>query len=201
MYRWRKLTPDQQEALLATRKACNRPWHSPVHIDNGLDDYLLSSACYEHACHIGYSSERMSFVEAELLAIVERFNARVHAWVVLPNHYHLVVRTDKLPAMLTAIGQFHGRTSFFWNGEEGCRGRKVWCNCAETHMKSQGHLLATVNYVHHNPVKHCYAKRWQDWPYSSAREFLESAGEAEARRLWKTYPVDNYGNGWDDADL
>jgi len=43
--------------------------------------------------------------------------------------------------------------------------------------------------------------RWQDWPFSSAREYLAAVGRAEAERLWREYPVLDYGKGWDDANL
>ena len=39
-------------------------------------------------------------------------------------------------------------------------------------MKSDGHYLATVNYIHHNPVKHRYTEKWTDWPWSSARDWM-----------------------------
>ncbi len=51
------------------------------------------------------------------------------------------------------------------------------------------------------PAKHGYVAKWTDWPWSSAAEYLEEAGTEEAARLWKTYPIDRYGSGWDDADL
>lgn len=54
-----------------------------------------------------------------------------------------------------------------------------------------------MNYVHHNPVKHRLVERWQDWPWSSAVEVLEHIGEEEARRIWKRYPICDYGKDWD----
>ncbi len=68
-------------------------------------------------------------------------------------------------------------------------------------MRSERHFWATLNYVHNNPVRHGYVERCQDWPFSSAREFLEQMGRKEAERIWREYPVLNYGEGWDDPDL
>ncbi len=65
-------------------------------------------------------------------------------------------------------------------------------------MKSNAHYWATLNYVHHNPVKHGYVERWQDWPWSSARQYLEAIGHDEAQRMWKQYPIKEYGKGWDE---
>jgi putative transposase len=55
-----------------------------------------------------------------------------------------------------------------------------------------------VNYIHHNPVKHGYAEKWEDWPFSSASGFLEEVGREQAVEFWKRYPVLDYGRGWDD---
>ncbi len=65
-------------------------------------------------------------------------------------------------------------------------------------MKSESHFWATLNYVHHNPVKHGYVDKWMDWPYSSAEEYIGQMGEPEASRIWKNYPINEYGRGWDE---
>lgn len=65
-------------------------------------------------------------------------------------------------------------------------------------MKSERHFWATMDYIHHNPVKHRIAERWQDWPYSSARLTLAQFGRDAMVELWKGYPIDEYGEGWDD---
>jgi putative transposase len=67
----------------------------------------------------------------------------------------------------------------------------------EREIKSERHFLASLNYVHNNPVKHGYVKKWQDWPYSSARGYLATVGDDEAIRIWHEYPVLDYGKDWD----
>jgi len=68
-------------------------------------------------------------------------------------------------------------------------------------MRSERHLWATVNYVHNNPVHHRYVKLWTDWPWSSAREYLREMGRMEAERVWRDYPIRNYGKDWDGSEL
>jgi len=55
--------------------------------------------------------------------------------------------------------------------------------------------------VHHNPVHHGYARLWTDWPWSSARDYLREVGREEAERIWRDFPVRDYGKGWDAAEL
>jgi len=48
----------------------------------------------------------------------------VHAWCVLPNHYHVLSTIPDLPKLIAQVGKLHGSTSFAWNGEDGERGRQ-----------------------------------------------------------------------------
>ena len=199
MYLWRRLNDEQRDKLLASRMERRHPWHSPPHRESDRTDaYLFTAACYEHQPHIGHSVERMQSFEECLLETVREQAREIVAWVVLPNHYHLLARTPSALAVLAALGTMHGRLSFEWNGAERQRGRQVWCRAAETAMKSERHYWATVNYIHHNPVKHRQVQKWQDWPFSSVHSFLAARGREEAMELWREYPVDEYGKGWDD---
>ena len=201
MYRWRRLTEADREEVLKQRFRRGHPTHSPHHIDSGHRSYHLTAACYEHLPHIGHSIERMNRFAAEWLDVLHARAGIVTAWVLLPNHYHALVRTDRVLDLLKALSQLHGRTSHAWNNEENTRGRQVWCKATETVMKSDGHFLATVNYLHHNPVKHRYTEKWTDWPWSSAAAWLEETGRTAAEEQWRKYPIQEYGIGWDDPEM
>jgi putative transposase len=201
-YIWRQLTPEQREEVLAWRKANARPWHSPPHRPNrGHRDFLVSAACFEHAHHIGFCPQRMDDFAASLLDVLDREATRTIAWCVLPNHYHALVEAPNILKLLGELGQLHGRTSHRWNGEERTRGRQVFHRATERFMRSDRHFFASLNYVHNNPVHHRYVQRWTDWPWSSAIEYLERTGRAEAERLWKEFPLLDYGKKWDQPEL
>jgi len=198
MYDWRKMTEGDREQVLELRRARKLPWHSPPHLDfNVSKQYLISSSCYEHVPVIGKCPERMTECESEVLRICDEFSSRIYAWCILPNHYHVLVKTERIKEPRRKLGQFHGRSSFEWNRTDNRRGRKVWYNCFERPMKSERHFWDTLNYVHHNPVHHGYVKEWQDWPWSSARQYLEKVGLEEAKRIWLKYPILDYGKKWD----
>ena len=116
----------------------------------------------------------------------------------LPNHYHLLLHVPDLREATHTLGRLQGRTSHAWNGEDDQRGRKVWSAPADRAIRGDSHFWVTLNYIHHNPVKHGHVTRWQDWPWSSARDYLEAVGREEAARMWMQYPVLDYGKGWDD---
>ena len=201
MYRWRKMTPVERKAALEYRKQSWLPWHGPPHYVDDSERYMITAACFEHRPVIGHSPQRMTLFERTLLETADSVCTKIFAWNVLPNHYHLLVHSPAVRELLKGLGQLHGRTSFFWNGEEDRRGRQVWFNAVETAIKSERHFWATLNYLLHNAVHHGYVKRWQDWPYSNAEQYLADVGREVAERRWHQYPVLDYGKDWDPPEL
>jgi putative transposase len=195
------MTDSERAAALAERQVNRRPWHSPPHIDSDSGLYLVTAACFEHQPIIGASSKRMAEFSQSLAVLVESNGRALFAYCVLPNHYHFVARSPDVNVLLRELGRLHGSTSYRWNGDENCRGRKVWFNAVETGIKSERHFWASLVYVWHNPVKHGYVERWQEWPFSNAAEWLDSVSRDEATRIWQEYPIDEYGATWDPPDL
>ena len=188
MYIWRKISDDERKRVLAERKGRKLPWHSPPHIDfEGPATFIINAACFEHVPIIGRSADRMAECERNLLETCGNVGAKLFAWCILPNHYHLLVRTDRISELRKEIGLFHGRSSRFWNQEDQEIGRQTWFNFFDRNMKSARHYWVSLNYIHHNPVEHGYVKKWQDWPFSSARIFLRDFGREKAEYIWRKY--------------
>lgn len=201
-YLWRQLNEKQREELLEWRKQRGYPWHSPPHRPNfGHLRFLISAACFEHYHHIGHSPERMDHFSRDLLAVFEAHAGETFAWCVLPNHYHALVEAPDIKRLLHELGLLHGRISHAWNGDEQTRGRRVFFRVVERAMRSDRHYWVTLNYIHHNPVRHGYAEHWTDWRWSSATQYLAQTGLEEAKRIWRTYPVSDYGKDWDEPEM
>ncbi len=202
MYRWRSWTPEQREQILRDRLQRNQPCHSPNHIESDRTTYyMVTVACFEHQPVIGFSDERLASFSSRLCDVLQEHCQTVFAWVVLPNHYHVLVDAPMLNRTFKELGLLHGRTSFEWNGEENSRGRQIWCNAAETAMKSEGHFYASINYVLNNPVHHGYCEQWTDWPFSNAAAYIDDVGREQAIRRWRAYPLYDYGQKWDPPEL
>jgi putative transposase len=140
----------------------------------------------------------MDSFSQNLLDALATCTSQIFAWCVLPNHYHTLVEARDVKKLLYQLVRLHGRSSFDWNDEDRERGRKVFFRAVERAMRSDRHFFATLNYVHHNPVRHGYVDRWSDWPWSSAAQYLAQTGAAEAKWVWKDYPIKDYGKGWDE---
>ena len=198
-YYWRSLTDEQREEVREYRRFGKLPKHSLPHFDSDENrNYIITGTCYEHQPIVGATPSRMQEFSDERLSILNSFSDNVSAWCLLPNHYHGLARTDRVKELRRELGLLHGRTSFKWNGEDGSRGRTVWRNCFERKIRPERHYFATVNYILHNPVRHGYVERWEDWPWSSASEYLAAVGRETAVQIWKEFPVLDYGKGWDE---
>lgn len=198
MYYWRQLSKDEQAKMLLERKGRRLPWHSPPHIDFlGSVTCIVTAACYEHTPIIAKTPDRLFELQQTLLDVCVTVNALLFAWCILPNHYHLLVQCSEIKQFRKQLGMVHGRTARQWNLEDDSVGRKVWFNFFDRHMRSARHFWASMNYIHNNAVHHGYVDQWQDWPYASGPQFVESIGRDNAIKIWNEYPVLDYGKDWD----
>lgn len=197
MYRYRRLTRDDQHACVAERQSRGFPWHSPPHPESPGAYRIVTGTCFEHAPILS-SPKRLQWFENELLEMLKAKGVACAAWCVLPNHYHALVQIEGMRDFTRELGRLHGRTSLVMNREDAAAGRKVWFRSQDRCMRSERHFYASLNYIHNNPVKHGYVSQWQDWPFSSMHWYLGAEGRDWLLDVWKSYPLLNYGAGWDD---
>jgi putative transposase len=196
MYKYRGLNAEQREELVRQRLAQGFPLHAPPHPLREQIYYLLTATCYEHKCYMEIEFRRQQVLNL----LFEKFandDVEIHAWVILPNHYHLLVKVKKFEVLSDCFRSIHGSISRQWNLEEGTTGRKVWYRFCDRAIRSERHYYTTLNYIHYNPVKHSWSKSPYDWTISSVHWYLEHQGRDWLRDLWINYPVRDYGKGWD----
>lgn len=95
----------------------------------------------------------------------------VWAWVLMPNHVHLVLVPPDADALRRALAPTHRRyaghvharlrrTGHFWQGRFGCV------------AMDEAHLGAALRYVALNPVRARLTQAAADWPWSSVHACL-----------------------------
>ena len=197
MYDYRKLTPEQKEQLVEERRARGYPAHQPPHPIQIEAAYLLTAVCYEHKQHINTPDRRSSLLDSLFTQFME-LGMTLSAWVILTNHYHLLVHISEFKLLRELFRLVHGRSSYEWNKEDNTPGRKNWFRYTDRMIRSERHYNSTLNYIHFNPVKHGLVSSPYDWQWSSVHWYLEQNGRDWLRDLWRLYPVHDYGKGWDD---
>ncbi len=102
----------------------------------------------------------------------ERENVAIHSYVLMGNHFHLLVTPETqtgLPRMMQAVGRRyvryfndrHHRTGTLWEGRY-----KV------APVQAERYLLACMVYVDLNPVRAGLATKAADYPWSSHQHYV-----------------------------
>jgi putative transposase len=198
-YEYRQLTPKEREDVVLYRHEHGYPLHAPPHPFREVGYYLITGAIFEHKPIMAASSRRTEF-ETRLVGGMKEIQAEAIAWVVLPNHYHILVDVDSLDSVSSALKHLHGTTSRKWNIEDGLtEKRRVWYKFSDRMMRTEKQLHQTFNYIHYNPVKHGYTDDVYEWPWSSLSLYDESVGRGWLLEQWKSnMPPEDFGRGWDD---
>ena len=160
----------EREAIITAAQGARRPltWHEQEELfrwySTRVDKYLDS----------GHGDCWLARPEiAELVAGALRFHAgqrfHLHAWVVMPNHVHAVLRPlpDRpLSGILKSWKGFTAREANRWLKRTGTT---FWQVESYDHLiHDDEDLYRCCHYTTMNPVNAHLCKRPEDWPWSSA---------------------------------
>ncbi|MEX0321770.1 MAG: transposase [Puniceicoccaceae bacterium] len=165
------------------------PAHDLPHFSDGsMGIFFVTGTNYLHKKIIGKSHDRLDEFMVRMIDAIESVNFELHAFCVMPNHYHIIVDGTGVEILRTALGKVHGLTSRKWNLEDDQVGRKVWFRAFDRQITSNRSYYSILNYIHYNPVKACLCKRITEWSWSSAEIYIKGIGKDHATSLWKEYP-------------
>ncbi len=170
--------------------------HHPPHVY--LDDtwYFVSSSTYQRHRLLEPLGHK-ELVREQLRALVAEFHLNLAAWVILDNHYHILVKSRDGREIVRFFQRLHGRTAFELNGRDGTRGRQVWHNFWDVCIRTDADYWTHFNYIHYNPVKHGYVSHPADWQFSSYRYYLEHKGEEWLMDVLARHPIVSFTDGRD----
>jgi putative transposase len=132
-----------------------------------------------------FSADDYALYLALLAKHCEAARVGIWAWVLMPNHVHLILTPRDADGLRRALSKVHRacaghvharqqRTGHFWQGRFGCV------------AMDEAHLGAALRYVALNPVRARLVKRATDWRWSSVHAQL---GAGERPPVTDTAPV------------
>lgn len=185
------ITKRKTGVTLPMTKRSHYPNHRPPHLLFDNSWYFISAHIVSKQNILQYDGHKEIWITA-LKELSESHNVRVFAWVLLNNHYHLLVLFNNAKKLPRFINQLHGRTSHQFNIIEDCSGRKVWYSYWDSLIRGENDFWTRFNYIHYNPVKHQLVQKPEDWQYSSYRTYLEKIGAIWLADCWESYHVVEY---------
>jgi putative transposase len=101
-----------------------------------------------------------------------RTGVSVWCYCLMPNHVHLIAVPDEPDALRACLSQVHRRYTRRVNAREDWRGY-LWQGRFASVPMDERHTIAAARYIIMNPVRANLVEHAADWPWSSARAFLE----------------------------
>ncbi|MDP3707937.1 MAG: transposase [Polaromonas sp.] len=96
----------------------------------------------------------------------QKFGVALHAYVLMSNHFHLLVTPtsdEGLPQMMQAVGRRYVR---YFNDSQGRSGTLWEGRYRSTVIETDRYLLACMAYIDLNPVRAGMVKEARDYPWS-----------------------------------
>ena len=177
--------------LRLTMVKTNSGPHHPHHIYSDNTWYFITAAVYQRRPLLKEPKHK-TYVREQMKSLTAEFRLHLSAWVILDNHYHVLVKLSNGLELSRLVARLHGSTSYILNKELGLPGRKFWNNYWDVCVNGEGSYWRHFNYIHHNPVKHGYVDRMENWEFSSYCWYLQHKGLEWLNDTFMRYPIIDY---------
>jgi REP element-mobilizing transposase RayT len=132
----------------------------------------------------------------------QRQQLRIHGYVILENHLHLIARSETLDRDVQRFKSFTARRIIdllqeanattllrmlrLFKGEHKPQSTfQLWQEGSHPQrIEHENVMRQKLDYMHGNPVKRGYVARPEHWLWSSARDYLGEAGPVEVDTGW-----------------
>ena len=160
------MEPNSWDFLMMPRVPRNRLGEGVYHVINrGIN----RSTIFED------EADKKAFFDL-LVEYRKRFAVRVLHWVIMGNHFHLVLEVVKARELSSFMAGLQRKYTAFHHRKRRHRGDDacgyLWQGRFKSPLVERGsHLFAVGRYVEKNPVRAKLAEKPWDYPWSSARDY------------------------------
>ncbi len=127
------------------------------------------------------SSDVWLFAQKLLTEAKERFSVEVEAFVLMNNHYHLLIRTPN--ANVDQVMHFFNKNLGQAIARQAGRINRIFGASYKWNLiVSQSYFLNVKRYIYQNPIRAGLTARCEDYPYSDLSDKIKS-GDVEKHML------------------
>jgi len=165
--------------------------HNPPHLFRPNAKYFVTGATYLKKLFLASKN-----IKTKLLTSIkkgcEKYSWVLEDWVILDNHYHLMLNAPDHPNTLSTIFNEVHKFTAIWvkkNLPELKDETRIFYNYWDSCITYEKSYFARLNYIYFNPVKHGYVKEASDYLWGSYRVRLK-AESYYLNELREKYPWD-----------
>jgi len=139
----------------------------PLRLDHAGGVWHVTSRGNERREIFREDEDRERFLKT-LAEVVKRFRWRVHAYVLMGNHYHLLLETPE-PTLSRGMRHLNGVYAQGFNRRHGRDGHLLQGRFKAILVEKESHLLELARYVVLNPVRAKMTETAGQWKWSNYR--------------------------------
>ena len=158
-------------------------------VDVGNQIYHVINRANARVRIFDYDNDYRDF-EDILEEAVKKFNMRLLAYCVMPNHFHLVLNPKNDGDLSKFMGWLTNTHTRRWHTSKGTvgHGHLYQGRYKSFICQNDFHFLALVRYVERNAKRAKLVKQAQDWKWSSAWRRIN--GTENQKKVLSSWPVD-----------
>jgi len=164
--------------------AIHRPPH--VYLDNMR--YFITAGTF-HKKSLWNNKAKVSRLAFLLRETSGRYNINLYAWIILSNHYHLLLKTSRGEELVKFFRKLHSDSAGYLNWLENTPSRRVWYQYWDRCIRNEKDFWIRFNYIHQNAVKHGLVEKMGDYGFSTYKEYLEKNGTEWMVDCFEQYPI------------
>jgi len=143
--------------------------------------HFITFSCFHRRAFLEAPGARET-LEAVLEQVRARHQARVYAYVLMPEHIHLLVNEPPRILLAQFLKVFKQVTSRKLRGPR----EKFWQDrYYDSNIRGEKPRTEVIRYIHRNPVARGLVAKPEDWPWSSFRHYATGVeGTVEIESQW-----------------
>ncbi|NPD45734.1 transposase [Lentimicrobium sp. S6] len=144
-----------------------------------------------HIYNRGNNHQKVFFKGSDFSLFLENLSkyltdyCSIYAYVLIPNHYHLVLRVNddlEVNELSNRFLKFSLSYTNKINFEESRNGSLFLSHFRRIHVDTEDYLRRLIFYLHHNPTKHEMIKDFKNYPHSSYKSLISDKPTRLARK-------------------
>jgi putative transposase len=134
--------------------------------------YHIVARCNNKEWFKTHLDDVWSILSDELKAVSMQFDFGIHAFLLMPNHYHLVASCSEINNLGRVMQVLQTKTSSKINLFAGRVNHVFGGRYRGSLIKNEIYFGNVIKYVFQNPIKAGLCKNVEDWKYSTLSDFL-----------------------------